>query len=467
MKRKLLSILSLLSKSMVAIFAAILCMISMMPLTAGAENVIHETSSENLSKTSTIYVGEVVVNGVTVIKYLYSGDMTISSAIVSEVSDCLNGMADGDYAALLNGHSFDYNSQPAAVGLALCSNSGLVAAMDGNWSSARYVGTQYYPHKTVTSEVNSNLYDLDNGFKAVIDAKNTERHATINNPIDAEKCIVSHIDTHITETSYWQPNGDMPVKHVNRTFSYDCEVTTVMYTKVELQPLSLTDNADNSDAISANNGLVYDVTLTRTLQAGGWNTFCAPFEISSSQITSIFGADTKVRELGSSNFDSTTKALTLNFTNASSIDAGKPYLVYLGSATNVANPTFNDVTIIDGTATKETTYADFVPVINPISLTGGDKRVLFVTGGDKLTYPTSTGNINGFRAYFKLKGDASANAQSFIMSFDNEEITGITTTDSTDFTDAATWHTLDGRILDKQPSSKGIYIVNGKKVVIK
>ena len=234
--------------------------------------------------------------------------------------------------------------------------------------------------------------------------------------------------------------------------------------------IALNQDANNSTALSTINGCTTNVTLNRTMNVGGWNTFCAPFNISSSQITSVFGSGTKVRELGGSDFNSTTKALTLNFTEATNIDAGKPYLVYLGSSSNVVNPTFNSVTIADGTTTKTTTYADFVPVMNPTNLTGGDKTILFVTGGtdgNRLTYPNATGNINGFRAYFKLKGDAASAARSFTMSFDDGEATMITTTDCTDYTDDGAWYTLEGRKLDKKPSSKGVYIVNGKKTVIK
>ena len=100
------------TKRIIAKFAALLCLMSMMPLTAGAQaqTVINETSSEELSKNSTIYVGEVVVNGVAVIKYLYSGDVTISNDLVNNVLDCLNGMADGDYAAVANLQGGDVGS---------------------------------------------------------------------------------------------------------------------------------------------------------------------------------------------------------------------------------------------------------------------------------------------------------------------------------------------------------------------
>ena len=50
---------------------------------------------------------------------------------------------------------------------------------------------------------------------------------------------------------------------------------------------------------------------------------------------------------------------------------------------------------------------------------------------------------------------------------DSDEVTGITTTDFTDSTDSAAWYTLDGRRLSQKPAKSGIYVNNGRKVVIK
>ena len=137
---------------------------------------------------------------------------------------------------------------------------------------------------------------------------------------------------------------------------------------------------------------------------------------------------------------------------------------------------FEGVTISKSTTTTTTTYADFVPVMNPTELTANDKTVLFVTGGNKLTYPNATGNINGFRAYFQLKDGAAANAQSFIMSFDGET-TGIVemrnekgemrNVNEEMRNDAAECYDLQGRRIETSKLNKGIYIVNGRKVVIK
>ncbi|MBQ2235464.1 MAG: hypothetical protein II428_01950, partial [Muribaculaceae bacterium] len=66
-------------------------------LSAWAQNTVTTvTSSEQITKTSTVYVGEVVVDGQTAIKYLYSGDITIKDYVLVFLRDGLNGMADGD-----------------------------------------------------------------------------------------------------------------------------------------------------------------------------------------------------------------------------------------------------------------------------------------------------------------------------------------------------------------------------------
>ena len=98
-----------------------------------------------------------------------------------------------------------------------------------------------------------------------------------------------------------------------------------------------------------------------------------------------------------------------------------PYLVKVTST--VANPTFEGVTISDG-------------------------------------------NINGFRAYFRLKGESVSLARAFRMSFE-DDVTGITTVISDEPTTASGTYTLDGRRMEEQPTQKGVYIVNGKKTIIK
>ncbi|MBQ6769648.1 MAG: hypothetical protein IJP44_01560, partial [Bacteroidales bacterium] len=227
-------------------------MMALMPMTAKAQgNVINTVvSNEVLTKSSTVYVGEVVVDGVSEIKYLYSGDITLDNTLLQNLLDGLNGMADSDYAALLEAYKvYGYIILPEER-LALCSNPDLIADMDANWSSALYVGTLYYADKSVVSEINSNLYDLDAGFKAVLDAKTAQRIEDIENIIDEPKCIVSHLGATATNNVYYTVENGQVIKHVDTYITYSSEATTVIYTKVELETL-MTETPLTFEAVEA------------------------------------------------------------------------------------------------------------------------------------------------------------------------------------------------------------------------
>ena len=96
------------------------------------------------------------------------------------------------------------------------------------------------------------------------------------------------------------------------------------------------------------------------------------------------------------------------------------------------------------------------------------KNVLFMAAENTLKHPSSLpANMKGFRAYFQLKGDA-ANAASFNLDFGNGETTGINSLTSEPSSNGeGSIYSLDGRRLSSKPAQKGVYIVNGKKMVIK
>ena len=248
------------------------------------------------------------------------------------------------------------------------------------------------------------------------------------------------------------------------TFSqpaYDVEVTTELWYKL-----------DETSATNAKDyGTKKNVFLKRTLQSldgenKGWNTFCAPFN-------AAIPSGWTVKELTAASIDNAT--LTLTFGTASSIVAGKPYLVQVSSA--VTDPTFENITqVYTGEAGSEVyttvpvTYngITFQPVLAPESMTANDKTKLFVSGGDKLTFPNTDGNITAFRAYFSVPGAASARA--FVMDFgDGEQTTGIIAVEGSRFTvngESSATYDLQGRKV-QEPTQKGIYIQNGRKFVVK
>lgn len=231
--------------------------------------------------------------------------------------------------------------------------------------------------------------------------------------------------------------------------------------------LLVVNNAADNSITGKANVLLADRTLNTT---GNWNTLCLPFGIPAGAAGYSPIAGAWVKELSSSSFADGT--LTLNFTDATSIEAGKPYLVKWKNTImgNLPNPVFMNVTVGDGsTGDVKTDKVDFVGTFSPVTLTDGNNSVLYLGAGNKLYYPMGGDvSVNACRAYFKLNGvtagDPSAGAGSFVLNFDSEEATGIETVHGSRVHGSDVWYTLDGRRLGGKPTAKGIYINNGKKV---
>ena len=101
-----------------------------------------------------------------------------------------------------------------------------------------------------------------------------------------------------------------------------------------------------------------------------------------------------------------------------------------------------------------------------------DKSILLLGGENKLYYPAAGAGIGAQRAYFKIGDDGALLARrltAFNIDFgDDDNTTGIiSTTNYTNYTNSDAWYSLDGVRLNGKPSAKGVYINNGKKVVIK
>lgn len=248
---------------------------------------------------------------------------------------------------------------------------------------------------------------------------------------------------------------------VSKTANNNEWTLTMPASDVELQveyetALALSETTDNANALTEWNGCEADVTLTRTLQAGSYNTFAVPFSMT-------IPSGWTVKELSSASFSE--GLLTLNFANAYSIEAGKPYLVKVTSA--VENPTFDGVTISKDAVPFTSTNVDFIPTLGLTEITGDDANdILFLGSGNTLLHPTALpANMKGFRAYFQLKGDAAL-ARSFSMDFGDSETTGIITIENGQSATDKAIYDLQGRRVNGT-AQKGVYVVNGKKVIIK
>lgn len=199
-----------------------------------------------------------------------------------------------------------------------------------------------------------------------------------------------------------------------------------------------------------------DLTLKRTTVANIWNTFCAPFELTPAQIETVFGAGATVAVLDSYSGE------TINFRSILSTETmvnGVPYLV---------KPT-KAITGIELTGVELLPYApkgviagqdlEFTGIFEPTLIPEND---LFVADGNKLQPSNGEGKLKGFRAYFKNTTGGLARVMKFVV--DGGETTGIIAADGTVVEDGSVYN-LSGQRVAKP--AKGLYIVNGKKQLMK
>ena len=242
--------------------------------------------------------------------------------------------------------------------------------------------------------------------------------------------------------------------------AYDIEMLAEYYT-------DLLESNDGS-WLASNNGQVADLWLGRTLQPGSYNTLALPFSMTIADFKAATGDNAiLVKQLTAASVTGTT--LNLTFSDAESITANTPYLVKLSGSAPVTLQGFDLVTVSTADGTVTTSVVDFIPVLSRTQVAGNVKNILFLGANNELLNPSAANQyIKGFRAYFLLKG-AAALARSFVLDFGDGEMTGIQTIRTSDQSAAQQQGTYDlqGRRINGQPTQKGIYIVNGKKTIIK
>lgn len=282
-------------------------------------------------------------------------------------------------------------------------------------------------------------------------------------------------------------NGTPSVKNCSSQAQVTASQSYAATTLTDIHALlMLANNADNTASLTllkardeylkdANAALTagdynYDLTLNgRTFYKDEkWNTICLPFSVSDFTGSPLQGAT--VKALTASSFADGT--LTMTFTDATSIDAGKPYLVKWASGSNVVNPTFSGVTVsATEVSADETASVNFEGILAPIDLAADNRSVLYLGADNKLYYPKADVTVGAFRGYFLLQngltvGDLPNGVRSNMPDFGDDDVTGIFQIENrkSRIENANGWFTLDGRRLSGKPTTKGIYIHKGHKM---
>lgn len=211
-----------------------------------------------------------------------------------------------------------------------------------------------------------------------------------------------------------------------------------------------------------------NVTLQRTLEASHWNSFCVPFALDAKQVTQYFGEGTQLRT-----YEGRCENNIVYFATVDNIEAGKPYIMKPGNAV-VKNPTFEGVSMVatgldengNPQAVGDASTVQMKGIYNHVTLVQ-DKTNIYIGAGNKFYYPADAEacQMNGLRAYFivpegtdikKLRANLDGATTSLGEIFDTEESN-------------TPVYNLQGQCVGNSLSTlkSGIYVQNGKKVVVK
>ena len=224
--------------------------------------------------------------------------------------------------------------------------------------------------------------------------------------------------------------------------------------------------ADGKEFVDLNNGQPDDdgfmvrvdwKTYELTIGAGRFATF-----FDSNRIKLADGTDTNIGLYTISSIDANRSTATVTQINSTIIPANTPMLVYNGTE---QKQTAKLIVTLDkaqdaiawadqfkGTATDHKFTADEMAAADYYALSGG-KAFAPVKGA---------GILGANQCWLQFDKQEIPSARQFTLVFDSEA-TGIKTTDCTDYTDSV-WYDLNGRKV-AAPTKKGLYIMNGKKVV--
>ena len=218
------------------------------------------------------------------------------------------------------------------------------------------------------------------------------------------------------------------------------------------------DEITLSSGVPANNSFYQTLTLDRTFSTENWNTVCLPFDVAADKFAAV-----KSLESITVNGDN----VTLNFEDvAGTLTAATPYLVKAKSGATtltVNNVALNpNTTAGSASVTEGTTTVNFVGTFSQMNAPVGS----YIISGTNfyLVDDNATGDkavtVKPYRGYFTVQSAGAVKA----LLLDVDGTDGIASVETTETENSAIYNLAGQRV---QKAQKGLYIINGKKVVVK
>lgn len=255
-------------------------------------------------------------------------------------------------------------------------------------------------------------------------------------------------------------------EHVEGTLTIDKSIRTVL---------------DETSSTTPETATGVDVRVKRTIKANEWSTICLPFAMTAEQTKAAFGDDVL---LGDFNGYETTEdnggditAITIKFNSATAIEANHPYIIKVSAAVTEFTVDGVDVDPDDAkveydngkTGKQRKVFGTFAGtyVADFDFYNEATSYPLFLYGNKFYYASENTRKMKAFRAYFDFS-DVLASIESassrIAMTFNDDSATGVIQIGNREAVNSK-YYNLQGHPVVKP--SKGLYIRNGKKEIVK
>ena len=284
---------------------------------------------------------------------------------------------------------------------------------------------------------------------------------------DANLGVGDKLTASVTKMELAKKVGDKHEKFNPDPFNFDIEITDYVI-------------LDENSTVAPTAQTSVNVKVKRTIKANEWSTLCLPFDMTEAQVKTVFGNDVQLAYFVGYDVEkdgTNVTGISINFEEddlSEGLSSNYPYII----------KTSNDVT--EFTLTAMDIEPDDIIQQTYSSGKGANKKTgrfigtyqantvvpdnsLFLSS-NKFWYSAGLTKMKAFRAYFTLNDVltdiGSANTR-VLMSFDGD-ITGIndaTHLNANERIMKDEGYDLQGRKVENP--SKGLYIINNKKVLVK
>lgn len=338
-------------------------------------------------------------------------------------------------------------------------------------------GLDEQPLSIFTSDVTDYSIGKDKNGEAILGIPLTVEFASYDGSTMADFQFIQGSGLTLPVCTYVTPTGEVfdgwnTATDFSGTF-YDDEASTDGITEsLILYPLicpsiNLDNDADdNTDELTTNTLARVTLTNRTLLKTGVWNTLCLPFNLTL-EGSILEGAIAKTMD----NAEMTGNHVDITFTEpVETLQAGVPYIIKWTEGENIVNPVFRHVFVTKNSEPDPIVSTDgcveFHGYYNAFNIDASNVDIYYMTSNNALQRTAKARTLKACRAYFRFtpNNGGDVKALDFSIDFGGDVPTVINSINDYSDLKVVNVYDLSGRRV--QQPSKGMYIVNGKKVFI-